>query len=98
MTVRFTPTAEAKLLAAVAYILDESPSAAWSFHDRALEATSRLRDYPKSGRMIPEFPTLPYREIIVPPYRIFYRIFGEEVWIVDVWHDSQIPNEPGGNQ
>lgn len=94
MTVRFTPTAEAKLLGAIAFILDESPSAAWSFHDRALEATARLRDYSQSGRVIPEFPTLPYREVIVPPYRLFYRVVGDEVWIVDVWHDAQIPNVP----
>lgn len=96
MTVRFAPTAEAKLFEAVAYILDESQSAAWEFHDRALEATSRLRDFPRSGRKIPEFPALPYREIIVAPYRFFYRIVGDEVWIVDVWHDSQLPNEPEG--
>lgn len=94
MTVRFTPTAEAKFLGVVAYIVDENPSAAWSFHDRALESTSRLRDYPHSGRVIPEFPALPYREVIVRPYRFFYHVVGEEVWIVDVWHDAQIPNDP----
>ena len=94
MTVRFTPTAEARFLGAIAYILGESPAAAFSFHDRALETTSRLRDFPKSGRVIPEFPALPYREVIVKPYRFFYRIVGKEVWIVDVWHDAQIPSEP----
>jgi plasmid stabilization system protein ParE len=97
MTVRFAPTAEAKLLSAVAYLLDENPSAAWTFHDRALEATFRLHDYPQSGRVIPEFPTLPYREVIAPPYRFFYRVVGEEVWIVDVWHDAQIPSAPGSD-
>ena len=94
MTIRFTPTAEAKLLNVVAYLLDENSTAARPFHDRALETISRLGEYPHSGRVIPEFPTLPYREVIVRPYRFFYRVVGEEVWIVDVWHDAQIPDEP----
>jgi plasmid stabilization system protein ParE len=40
MTIRFTPTAEAKLLNVVAYLLDENSTAAWPFHDRALETIS----------------------------------------------------------
>ncbi len=32
----------------------------------------------------------------MPPYQFFYRVKeGEEtVWIVTLWHDAQIPNEP----
>lgn len=96
MRIRFTPTAEAVFLDAVAYLLDESPTAAWSFHDRALETLSRLEDFPESGRGVPEFPALPYREVIVRPYRFFYRVVGDTVWIVDVWHDAQIPGAPHG--
>jgi hypothetical protein len=31
----------------------------------------------------------------VAPYRLFYRIAGETVWVVSVWHGAQIPKEPG---
>jgi ABC-type uncharacterized transport system substrate-binding protein len=33
---------------------------------------------------LPEFPELPHREVIVWPYRFFYRVQGEIIWIVAV--------------
>jgi len=94
MKVRFTPSAERHFLSALDYIRRENPSAAQSFRDRALTSLERLRKYPESGRHIPEFPDHPCREVIVPPYRFFYRVKDEVVWIVNVWHDAQLPGEP----
>lgn len=94
MRVLFTPSAENHFLSALAYIRRENPSAAQSLRDRAHKSLSRLLDFPESGRHIPEFPDLPYREVLVPPYRFFYRVREDTVWIVDVWHDAQIPGEP----
>jgi plasmid stabilization system protein ParE len=54
----------------------------------------RLERYPKSGRLLPEFPELPFREVIVPPYRFFYRLESKTVWVVAVWHGAQLPGEP----
>jgi plasmid stabilization system protein ParE len=54
----------------------------------------RLEDFPESGRIIPEFPELPYREVIVSPYRFFYKIKEETIWIVAVWHGAQLPRKP----
>jgi plasmid stabilization system protein ParE len=39
--------------------------------------------------MIPEFPELPHREVIVSPYRFFYRVEGKTVWIVTVFQGAQ---------
>jgi plasmid stabilization system protein ParE len=44
--------------------------------------------------VVPEFPDLPYREVIVSPYRFFYRITEATVWVVAVWHGAQPPQEP----
>jgi plasmid stabilization system protein ParE len=33
-------------------------------------AVSSLRDFPKRGRVVPEFPEGPYREILVGSYRV----------------------------
>ena len=52
-----------------------------------------LRKFPQSGRALPEFPDLPFREVIVTPYRFFYRVKGKNVWIVAVWHSAQLPEE-----
>jgi hypothetical protein len=48
-----------------------------------------LEKFPDSGRVIPEFPELPYREVIVVPLRFFYRVEGRFVWIVAAWHGAQ---------
>jgi plasmid stabilization system protein ParE len=91
----FTPTARIQFLSALAYIRRDKPSAATRFRQRAEKALKRLLEYPESGRHIPEFPELPYREVIVPPYRFFYRIEDDTIWIVAVWHGAQLPDEPG---
>lgn len=98
MKVRFTPSARTQFLAAVVYIYRDSPSAAIAFRDKAEKTLSRLRKFPKSGRILPEFPDLPFREVLVPPYRFFYSIRANIIWIVAVWHGSQLLKEPGDNE
>lgn len=94
MKVRFTPSARTQFLAALVYIYRDSPTAAGAFRQKAEKALSRLRRFPRSGRVLPEFPDLPFREVIVAPYRFFYRVEGNIVWIVAVWHGAQLPDEP----
>jgi toxin ParE1/3/4 len=92
--VRFAPSARTEFLDALAYIHRENPTAAETFRRRAQKALSRLKRFPQSGRTLPEFPDLPFREVIVTPYRFFYRVKGQTVWIVAVWHGAQLPEEP----
>ena len=94
MRVRFTPSARTQFLAAIAYIYRDNPAAAGAFRHQAQKALSRLQRFPRSGRVLPEFPGLPFREVIVTPYRFFYRLKGKTVWIVAVWHGAQLPDEP----
>jgi toxin ParE1/3/4 len=94
---RFTPTARAQFKNAVAYIHKENPAAAMRFRDKAEQILRRLADFPDSGRRLPEFSDLPYREVIVSPYRFFYRPEEETIWIVAVWHSAQLPTNPASN-
>lgn len=94
MKISFTPTARNQILKTLAHIRSDKPSAAISFRKKAEKTLSRLVDHPKFGRPIPEFPDLPYREVIVPPYRFFYRGKSNTVWIVAVWHGAQLPQQP----
>ena len=94
MTIRFTPTARAQFLAAIEYIRKDNPGAAVQFRRKAAKALRRLNRFPNSGRKLPEFPDLPFREVVVAPYRFFYRVEGKAVWIVAVWHGAQQPSEP----
>jgi plasmid stabilization system protein ParE len=94
LKVLFTPSGRNQFLAAIAYIHRENPTAAIAFRHKAEKVLSRLRKFPQSGRILPEFPDLPFREVIVTPYRFFYRIKGRNLWIIAVWHGAQLPEEP----
>lgn len=94
MRVHFTSTGRRQFLEAVAYIYRDNPSASLSFRNKAEQTLSRLKKFPESERLIPEFPDLPFREIIVRPYRFFYKVKDEAVWIIAVWHSAQLPEDP----
>ncbi len=96
MTVQFTPSARLQFLSALAYIHEDNPPAAVRFRKRAESVLRRLEKFPDSGRAIPEFPELPYRYVMVAPYRLFYRVVGLLVWIVAVWRGAQLPGAPSG--
>jgi len=95
LKILFTPTGRRQFLDAIAYIHRDNPSAAAAFRHRAEKKLSRLKEFPDSGRLLPEFPDLPFREVIVNPYRFFYRAKDKTVWIIAVWHGAQLPDEPG---
>jgi plasmid stabilization system protein ParE len=92
--VLFTPSAREQFLAALAYIAADDPAAARSLRDRVGASLSRLVAYPESGRVLPEFPDLPFREVVVAPYRFFYRVKEDAVWVVAAWHSAQLPGDP----
>ena len=92
--IEFTRSAQSQFLSALAYIRAERLSAASEFRDRAVEALSNLIEFPQSGRVIPEFPGLGFREVLVGRCRFFYKQVGEVIWVVGTWHDAQIPDEP----
>lgn len=94
MRILFTPTGRRQFLEAIAYIHRAKPSAAIAFRRKVEKSLCRLNKYPESGRPLPEFPELPFREVIVNPYRFFYKIRDNNVWIVAVWHGAQLPDEP----
>lgn len=94
MKILFTPTGRRQFLEAIAYIYRDKPFAAVNFRQKAEKALSRLKRFPESGRPIPEFPELPFREVIVNPYRFFYKVKDDSVWIMAVWHGAQLPDEP----
>jgi plasmid stabilization system protein ParE len=92
--VKFTPSTRTQFLSALSYIRKDKPSAAVSFRNRTEKTLRRLEDLPESGRIIPEFPEIPYREVIISPYRFFYKVKVDTVWIIAVWHGAQLPKEP----
>lgn len=72
------------------FIARDSPGAADAQVERILFATERLESYPESGRVLPEFPRLGYRELIVTSYRVVYRVQKDTVWIAAVLHGARL--------
>lgn len=97
MKLLFTNSARAQFLAALAYIRQDNRQAARQFRRHAETVLKRLARFPDSGRIVPEFPDLPYREVIIPPYRFFYRVKEDTIWIVAVWHSAQLPKLADGS-
>jgi toxin ParE1/3/4 len=87
--VSWTEPALSDLEAIADYIALDKPDAAIRYVQTVFSKTDRLARYPKSGSVPPEIPHLPYRQIIVPPCRIFYRTEGNNVFIVHVMRSEQ---------
>jgi toxin ParE1/3/4 len=94
LRVKFTPGADAEFLAVIMHRGAYSPSAALGFRDKALHGLSRLSAFPESGRTLPEYPYLPFREVVVAPYRFFYHVKDGTVWTVAIWHGAQLVDVP----
>lgn len=83
--VRWSRSARRDLEGVVAYLADRSPQAALATLDR-LEAQARaLTTLAERGRVVPELARLhirEYRELVVPPYRVVYRVDGANVLVL----------------
>ena len=67
------------------YIALDNFDAAQRLVRSSFKRIDQLRGHPKSGRQPPELPkTTIYREVIVGPCRIFYRLESEKIIIIYV--------------
>jgi toxin ParE1/3/4 len=74
------------------YIARDSHQYAKHQLERIYQAPERLRQFPESGRTVPEFPHLPHREVIIDNYRVIYRYDAgsDKVLIVTVVHARRL--------
>jgi addiction module RelE/StbE family toxin len=77
------------------FIAKDSHFYAKSQVEQIVNSVERLHLFPESGRLLPEFPYLPQREVIVGNYRVIYRFdsSNEEVKIITVLHGSRLLKE-----
>ncbi len=71
------------------YIAVSNPASASNLVEGIFEAVSRLEEHPNSGRLPPELDTLPYREVVVNPCRVFYKLEGGDVVVLFVMRQEQ---------
>ena len=71
------------------YIALDKAGAASQLVQTIFSTTERLEQFPESGRKPPELKKSRYREIIVDPCRIFYRIEQEKIYILYVMRSER---------
>ncbi len=79
--------AENDLRNIVEYIADDSPPDALKVFKRIKQKASSLYTLPERGRIVPELRDqgiLQYRELVIPPWRILYRVSEKSVLVLSV--------------
>ena len=93
--ISFAASAVSDMESIQAYYDNEGvPATGKSLMAELLSEIERLADYPKSGRIVPEFNIEHLREIIHPPFRIVYRYDKKRVRIVRIWRSERILKLP----
>jgi len=72
----------------VDFIADEAPLAAQRLFDEIAERSQTLESLPRRGRIVPElarFEIMTYRELVLRPYRLMYRIDEKRVLVAAVF-------------
>lgn len=72
------------------YISLDKPAAASRFVQRVFARIDQLADHPMSGSVPAELKGTQYRQLIIPPVRIFYRAQREVVYIICVMRSERL--------
>jgi len=72
------------------YISLDKPAAAIKFVHRVFARIEQLASHPKSGVAPAELRGTQYRQLVIPPVRIFYRAQKEVVYIVYVMRGERL--------
>ena len=85
--INWANVAENDLIEIIEYISIESPADALKILQKIKKMASSLYSLPERDRVVPELQDqgiLTYREIVIPPWRIIYRISENEVYVLTV--------------
>jgi plasmid stabilization system protein ParE len=55
-----------------------------------VQRAQQAKDFPQSGRRVPEYGRDDLRELLERPDRIVYRVLPEQVDVVTVWHFRRV--------
>ncbi|MBW2598763.1 MAG: type II toxin-antitoxin system RelE/ParE family toxin [Deltaproteobacteria bacterium] len=72
------------------YIALDDPLAASRYVQKVFDRVERLEAHPNSGKRPAELPRTSYREVVVAPCRIFYRVEKNAVYILYVIRSERL--------
>ena len=76
-----------------AFIARDAPATASAFVRRLRQSVERLREFPRSGQIVPELGREDIRELLKGNYRIVYRVAEDCVEILTVYHSARLLDE-----
>lgn len=94
MRVRYTLRAQSDLDAVYTYLDQRAPAVAHSVKEHIERRVASLADFPLGA---PETDEPGVRELTIVryPYKVYYEVQGDEVWIIHIRHTSRRPWESG---
>ena len=79
MNIRWSPLAVEQVRDIASYIALDKPLAAVQWAEKIFDSAERLKDFPDSGRIVPEINTNEIREIVQGNYRVIYKVKPKEI-------------------
>lgn len=71
------------------YIAVSNPNAAKQLVENVFSKVQTLEQFPDSGRVAEEISNLNYREVVVNPCRVFYKVDNASVYILHVMRQER---------
>ncbi len=90
MKIIWSPLAIDRVSEIAAYIAQENPTAAEKWVDTVFRKVEDLKDFPESGRVVPETENKAIREMTFGNYRLIYRLEEKRISVLTVRHGKQI--------
>lgn len=78
----WTNSAESDLTETILYLAEKSPDTTRQKYDQIKTAAQSLNQFPDRGRIVPElmeYGITTYRELIIKPYRLIYKVSEQNV-------------------
>jgi toxin ParE1/3/4 len=72
------------------YIALDNPAAARKLVAEVFNKVDRLKRFPKMGSIPAEISDLPYRQLVIRPCRVLYRVAKSAVYVVHVMRGEQL--------
>ena len=90
MKILWSPLAIDRASEIAGYIAQDNPDAAESWINTVFKKVEHLKEFPKSGRIVPETDNTTIRELVYGNYRIIYRVEERRLSVLTVRHGKQV--------
>lgn len=90
MKLIWSPLALNRLEEIIDYISIDNQWNADKFAENIFEIVELLYEFPDAGRIVPELNNNDYRELIFGNYRIIYKLFQNNIFILTIRHSKRL--------